>query len=78
MFQPDDAANLSIWAVAIAAAVVTSWLSRGTSFHQFTIGVLATLVCLLVVLTPIEITFRLLGALFSTQAPRDIDGAAPS
>ena len=75
--SPTTPRNMTIWEVAIAAAVVASWPSRGTSSINLQSACWRRwFVCSS--FDAIEIAFRLLGALYSLQAPRDVDGAAPS
>lgn len=54
----NDAIALAQWSAAIIAAAAALWLSRGTSWGQLAIGVLASLICACIGLSVVEIASR--------------------
>jgi len=54
----DEAIALFGWAIAIAGALVAFWLSEGTSYHQFAVGMLMASGTLFVLMALFEIIWR--------------------
>lgn len=55
------------WAAAIVAALVVFLASRGTQYHQLTLGVLLSSVTLLVALSLFEVLWRLFEVFFDAD-----------
>ncbi len=50
------------WAALIALALAGFWISQGTPYHQFALGVLLSAVSLLVLLFLVELIWQALAA----------------
>ena len=46
------------WVVLIAGALLGCWLTEGTLYHQFTVGVLMSSITLFVSMTSVELLWR--------------------
>ena len=54
----DEARAICGWAVLIAGALFGFWLTEGTRYHQFTVGVLMSSVTLFVSMILLELLWR--------------------
>lgn len=50
------------WAALTAAALVGFWITQGTQYHQFALGVLLSSVSLLVLLFLVEVIWQAVAA----------------
>lgn len=64
--EPDTAWS---WAALMAAALAGFWLTQGTQYHQFALGVLLSAVSLLVLLFLVEVIWQAAAAAFARDRP---------
>lgn len=70
----DEARALCGWTVLIAGALLGLWLTEGTLYHQFTVGVLMSSVTLFVSMTLFELLWRAIdGGRSQNQTDRQSD-----
>jgi hypothetical protein len=53
-------ATIVIWAGLIVAAAIAFWISKGTSYHQLTVGILLSSIALPVALLVVDLIFIVL------------------
>ena len=61
-----DPATIWSWAALVAASLIVFWTTRGNRYHQLALGILLSSITLLILLSLVELVWRVLETVFGS------------